>query len=56
MEGRTFGSNTAGAWGFQYTTAGFLDGDKREVVTIYEVCGRSRLAGADLRAQRPWAC
>lgn len=35
--GRTFGSNSAGAWGFQYTTAGFLDGDKREVITIYEV-------------------
>ena len=34
-EGRTFGSNTAGSWGYQ-NVAGFKDGDVREVVTIYE--------------------
>lgn len=34
--GRTYGSNTAASWGYQYL-AGFLDGDTREVVTIYEV-------------------
>ncbi len=35
-DGRTFGSNTAGSWGYQ-NIAGFKDGDVREVVTIYEV-------------------
>ena len=35
-EGRTFGSNSAGSWGYQ-NIAGFKDGDVREVVTIYEV-------------------
>lgn len=34
--GKTYGSNAAAWWGYQFR-AGFLDGDKREVVTIYEV-------------------
>lgn len=34
--GRTYGSNSAASWGYHYQ-AGFLDGDTREVVTIYEV-------------------
>jgi acetamidase/formamidase len=34
--GKTYGSNAAAWWGYQFR-AGFLDGDEREVVTIYEV-------------------
>lgn len=34
--GKTYGSNAAAWWGYQFR-AGFLDGDAREVVTIYEV-------------------
>ena len=35
-ENRTYGSNAAASWGYQFR-AGFLDGIKREVVTIYEI-------------------
>ncbi|GAB4813977.1 hypothetical protein N2152v2_001023 [Parachlorella kessleri] len=34
--GQCFGSNAAANWGYQFR-AGFTDGDKREVITIYEV-------------------
>lgn len=34
--GKTYGSNAAAWWGYQFR-AGFLDGDPREVITIYEV-------------------
>ncbi|KAL4531407.1 hypothetical protein Ndes2526B_g04471 [Nannochloris sp. 'desiccata'] len=34
--GKTYGSNAAAWWGYQFR-AGFLDGDEREVITIYEV-------------------
>ncbi|BDA46692.1 probable formamidase C869.04 [Coccomyxa sp. Obi] len=34
--GKTYGSNAAASWGYQYR-AGFLDGVKREVITIYEI-------------------
>ncbi|GAB4813976.1 hypothetical protein N2152v2_001022 [Parachlorella kessleri] len=34
--GRCFGSQAATNWGYQFK-AGFRDGDKREVITIYEV-------------------
>lgn len=33
---RTYGSNAAANWGYQFR-AGFLDGRPREVVTIYEI-------------------
>lgn len=33
---KTYGSNAAASWGYQFR-AGFLDGRKREVVTIYEI-------------------
>ena len=42
--GCCFGSNAAANWGFHYND--FLDGDKREVVTIYEL---------DATGQRNWA-
>lgn len=35
-DGRTYGSNAAASWGYQFR-AGFLDGVQREVVTIYEI-------------------
>ncbi|BDA46691.1 probable formamidase C869.04 [Coccomyxa sp. Obi] len=34
--GKTYGSNAAASWGYQFR-AGFLDGVKREVITIYEI-------------------
>lgn len=34
--GKTYGVNAAAWWGYQFR-AGFLDGDKREIVTIYEI-------------------
>ncbi|KAK9807208.1 hypothetical protein WJX73_009034 [Symbiochloris irregularis] len=34
--GKTYGSNAAANWGYQFR-AGFLDGKPREVVTIYEI-------------------
>ncbi|KAK9837996.1 hypothetical protein WJX74_009260 [Apatococcus lobatus] len=33
---KTYGSNAAASWGYQFR-AGFLDGRQREVVTIYEI-------------------
>ena len=33
--GKSYGSNAAASWGYQFV-AGFLDGIKREVITIYE--------------------
>ena len=33
--GKAYGSNAAASWGYQFV-AGFLDGIKREVITIYE--------------------
>ncbi len=35
-DNRTYGSNAAASWGYQFR-AGFLDGLKREIVTIYEL-------------------
>jgi len=35
-DNRTYGSNAAASWGYQFR-AGFLDGMKREIVTIYEL-------------------
>lgn len=35
-DNRTYGSNAAAGWGYQFR-AGFLDGVEREVVTIYEL-------------------
>lgn len=35
-DNRTYGSNAAANWGYQFR-AGFLDGTEREVVTIYEI-------------------
>ena len=47
---RTYGSNAAASWGYQFR-AGFLDGIKREVVTIYELIksasGKSYVAVPD---------
>lgn len=34
--GKAYGSNAAASWGYQFV-AGFLDGIKREVITIYEL-------------------
>ena len=34
--GKTYGSNAAANWGYQFK-AGFLDGVRREVITIYEI-------------------
>lgn len=36
VSGKTYGSNAAASWGYQFK-AGFLDGIKREVITIYEI-------------------
>ena len=36
LSGKTYGSNAAANWGYQFR-AGFLDGKPREVVTIYEI-------------------
>ena len=33
---KTYGSNAAASWGYQFR-AGFLDGRQREMVTIYEI-------------------
>ena len=44
FEGLAFGSNAAANWGFHYKD--FLDGDTREVVTIYEL---------DATGERNWA-
>ena len=44
FSGLAFGSNAAANWGFHYND--FLDGDTREVVTIYEV---------DASGERNWA-
>ena len=47
---RTYGSNAAASWGYQFRS-GFLDGVKREVVTIYEIiksaAGRAYVAVPD---------
>ena len=48
--GRTFGSNTAGSWGY-HNVAGFKDGDVREVVTIYEVSPAATTPGHNLANQ-----
>ncbi|KAK9815353.1 hypothetical protein WJX72_002191 [[Myrmecia] bisecta] len=34
--GKTYGSNAAASWGYHFR-AGFLDGIRREVITIYEI-------------------
>ncbi len=49
-DNRTYGSNAAASWGYHFR-AGFLDGTKREIVTIYELIqaanGKSYVAVPD---------
>ncbi|KAL0052691.1 hypothetical protein WJX82_006304 [Trebouxia sp. C0006] len=49
-DNRTYGSNAAASWGYHFR-AGFLDGMKREIVTIYELIqaanGKSYVAVPD---------
>lgn len=49
-DNRTYGSNAAANWGYQFR-AGFLDGVEREVVTIYEIItgsnGKAHVATPD---------